>query len=585
LANTSAIFKGAYTKLLTSLGLRLETGQTLRFDDGAAAERIPVSDASGICTLGTFPPVSDEIQTGLISWGGAGAYYSFVNATGVFTVLRSGVGRITGQKITWAGGETVTLTANKAYYIGYSATNTLGTTDYSLVFNNDRAIYEAAMLSAASSMVILFEAWWDGNSLTVTKEDHPYAYPTATSVSQHFVLGDVYTATGGLIGVLNSANRTINSTGADQLSDHGLYSSVPDSSATPLNTDCVFQNGGGNAQRLNRRTFTVSGITTGPAVGATYTNNSSTFTVLYTTLTGVAPNISGTIDTWISTGTNDPLASGNLTRASGVGDNTIAFSAWAYHKVVPMIYLSAGVPTPLTTSGATRFGIYAIYILKDDKNTLTPMSYLAVPSSTTYSGETAAANSIGTGIPSTSQFTINSSILALEPVLSGFVIVDGNGKLIPTTNTNGFVNGVRSFKQSPSTAGQSGAVSTANAVNVSTSITNFTNVLSGADVNVQLALDTINNYSLAIPISSNVTLTKHRVHIVDTSAPRSLTLPTPAAGLWVTVKDATGSADTNNITIVRAAAEKIETVAASYVMSTPLQSLTFISNSVDWFIL
>jgi hypothetical protein len=85
-------------------------------------------------------------------------------------------------------------------------------------------------------------------------------------------------------------------------------------------------------------------------------------------------------------------------------------------------------------------------------------------------------------------------------------------------------------------------------------------------------------------INSDVTLTKNCVHLVDTSAARSLTLPTPALNMWITVKDKTGSAQTNNITIVRSGAEKIETVAASYTISTDLQSLTFVSDSTDWFI-
>jgi len=85
-------------------------------------------------------------------------------------------------------------------------------------------------------------------------------------------------------------------------------------------------------------------------------------------------------------------------------------------------------------------------------------------------------------------------------------------------------------------------------------------------------------------ISGNVTLTKNCVHLVNTSAARSLTLPTPALNIWITVKDKTGSAQTNNITIVRAGSEKIETVAASYTMSTDLQSLTFVSDGTDWFV-
>jgi hypothetical protein len=85
-------------------------------------------------------------------------------------------------------------------------------------------------------------------------------------------------------------------------------------------------------------------------------------------------------------------------------------------------------------------------------------------------------------------------------------------------------------------------------------------------------------------INSNVTLTDKAVHLVDTSAARSLTLPAPTATAYIVIKDATGTCQTNNITLVRAGSEKIETVAASYVLNTDLGSWTIVSNGTDWFI-
>jgi len=55
-------------------------------------------------------------------------------------------------------------------------------------------------------------------------------------------------------------------------------------------------------------------------VGATYTNNGKTFTVVSTIAAGT---------TLICTGTGDPASSGTLTKASGTGDSTITFSAVA----------------------------------------------------------------------------------------------------------------------------------------------------------------------------------------------------------------------------------------------------------------
>ena len=64
-------------------------------------------------------------------------------------------------------------------------------------------------------------------------------------------------------------------------------------------------------------TFTVTDPTVDPTNGAVYTVNNGTFTVLYN---------SGT--TLVCTGTSAPSASGTLTKSSGTGDATIAYSAY-----------------------------------------------------------------------------------------------------------------------------------------------------------------------------------------------------------------------------------------------------------------
>jgi hypothetical protein len=91
--------------------------------------------------------------------------------------------------------------------------------------------------------------------------------------------------------------------------------------------------------------------------------------------------------------------------------------------------------------------------------------------------------------------------------------------------------------------------------------------------------------SSIVAVAGNVTLTNKAIHLVDTTAARSLTLPSPVSGACIILKDSTGSCATNNITLVRAASEKIETVAASYVLDTDLGSWTIVSNGTDWFII
>lgn len=87
-----------------------------------------------------------------------------------------------------------------------------------------------------------------------------------------------------------------------------------------------------------------------------------------------------------------------------------------------------------------------------------------------------------------------------------------------------------------------------------------------------------------VSVSGNVTLTNKALHLVSTAAARSLTLPSPTSGAVIMIKDSTGSCATNNITLVRAGSEKIETVAASYVLDTDLGAWMLVSDGTDWWI-
>lgn len=88
-----------------------------------------------------------------------------------------------------------------------------------------------------------------------------------------------------------------------------------------------------------------------------------------------------------------------------------------------------------------------------------------------------------------------------------------------------------------------------------------------------------------VNISSDVTLTNLTLNFVDTSASRLLTLPAPSTALFITLKDIIGTASTHTVTLVRPGAQKIETVAADYVLSTDLFAITVISNGTDYFLI
>jgi hypothetical protein len=109
--------------------------------------------------------------------------------------------------------------------------------------------------------------------------------------------------------------------------------------------------------------------------------------------------------------------------------------------------------------------------------------------------------------------------------------------------------------------------------------------VNGVTSAIQTQLDAKRCPTTTVNISSSTTLTNKAIHFVDTSAARSLTLPAASTSLYIVLKDIIGSAQTNNITLVRPGSEKIETVAASYVLNENLGSWTIVSNGTDYFII
>ncbi len=95
--------------------------------------------------------------------------------------------------------------------------------------------------------------------------------------------------------------------------------------------------------------------------------------------------------------------------------------------------------------------------------------------------------------------------------------------------------------------------------------------------NTALAAETI------VTISSNVTLTDKAIHLVDTTAARTLTLPDPATTKYIVVKDKSGLGSVNNITIARFGTEEIEGVAASFVMEGDRQQAIFVTDGTNWY--
>jgi hypothetical protein len=91
--------------------------------------------------------------------------------------------------------------------------------------------------------------------------------------------------------------------------------------------------------------------------------------------------------------------------------------------------------------------------------------------------------------------------------------------------------------------------------------------------------------TVVTPVSYPYSAAADEIILVDTSSARTINLPTPTSSGRITIKDAVGSANTNNITIARNGSESIEGVAANYVIQGDWVSITLVSNGTDWYII
>ena len=84
--------------------------------------------------------------------------------------------------------------------------------------------------------------------------------------------------------------------------------------------------------------------------------------------------------------------------------------------------------------------------------------------------------------------------------------------------------------------------------------------------------------------SSPITVVSARTYLVDTTSARQLNLPTPAVGAYLLIKDVTGTAGTNNITLHRfIGTEKIDGTAADKTINANKAKVWLVSDGTDWF--
>jgi hypothetical protein len=234
-------------------------------------------------------------------------------------------------------------------------------------------------------------------------------------------------------------------------------------------------------------------------------------------------------------------------------------------------------------------------------------------SSTTTATEIGYVNGVTSAIQTqldAKQATITgaaTTIVSSNLTASRAVVSDGSGKVAVATTTAteiGYVNGVTSAiqtqidsKQATITGGATTIVSSnltvsralvsdgSGKVAVATTTSTELGYVNGVTSAIQTQLDAKQaKLRTIVSVSTNVTLTTNAIHFVNTSSARSLTLPSPVSGTEITIKDVTGSANVNNITVVRFGSETIEGVAASYAMDQTYQSITLVADGTNWWI-
>lgn len=152
----------------------------------------------------------DSVMSGWAAWGGEADYWSYSRATLSFTVEKSGVGYIKGKRVAWTAGQSVTITAGIANYVGVNSSGT--------VFVASSPNY--------SDNFYLFEVFDDNvstypNGFVVKKENHGIEMNRAISSFLHNTVGTIIRGAGADM-VLHAANTDlrIDITG-DTVEDHG----------------------------------------------------------------------------------------------------------------------------------------------------------------------------------------------------------------------------------------------------------------------------------------------------------------------------------------------------------------------------
>jgi hypothetical protein len=212
------------------------------------ASTIEVSDSTTVQLLLNDIGLSMYNQkfSGFVSWYGTGDYWQVTG--GAIELLRGGEGYIYGRRVIWSAPQTTAvLAANTECYVYIDRNGVIQTTD-------DQP--------TAFNAIPLFEVLYDGTNYTVVKENHSYTFPTRASEYIHNNIGIIIrNAAGGAnidkLGTTTGADvadRQVELLGADVLEDHGLETTIPDSTGAAITINYYYTDGSGKWIRYDSTT-------------------------------------------------------------------------------------------------------------------------------------------------------------------------------------------------------------------------------------------------------------------------------------------------------------------------------------------
>jgi len=209
--------------------------------------------------------------SGFYSWAAAGPYFDDTTL-GDFELLVGGTGYIKGRRVTWSGSQTVSgLTAGNTYIIYIDEDGTIGKTT-------------SFAQSTFQDYIVLFECMRDSTSGTnnqvTVKENHPYDFSTSVSYWAHEAIGILIENHAGGANITLNGTQKIQINGADELSDHGLYTDIPDSSGVGVVFKQYFTDGSGK-WALYSESDTFDGQWNNAGTATAISNNKYTISRLY----------------------------------------------------------------------------------------------------------------------------------------------------------------------------------------------------------------------------------------------------------------------------------------------------------------